>query len=204
MKLQEIIIIGLAVLTYFYYMWRNKLFRPNPVAFGIWTLVRVASVITYKDISDYWIVPLEMLILNIVTVWVAIKRAPRRRRVKLTGQQIACILLAAGALSCKYIPEVPKVVNNLAAQVAMAIGFIPLIQAALHKRHEEPVIPWLLWVVGYGMMSYDVFQLFYTLPSPWYLQYEQIANFSYPFILGVIFDGIVLVLSVRNKYRRMS
>lgn len=195
----EYILLGIAVVWYIIYMFRNKDFTPNPIAFGIWLLVGVTNVITYKDFSTFWKIPGMMLALNVVTFWVALRRAKSHHTKELGTLECICLSIAVAALVLRWLDSIDSTTANLLAQVALAIGFVPLLRRMIRRQEEEPYGPWIMLVIGFIVVSVDV--IIQSIDAPISL-YQKIVEISYPVLLGVVGDAIVVGVSFNIRLNR--
>lgn len=196
-KIEDLILI-LASGSYIAYALKNYLFRPPPATFIIWTIVNFVNVYTYKGISEHWIGPLIMLLLDAAIVVIALVRA-RHWKQPLNRESKTCILIAVAVLLLRVFGQIDDLVGNMLVQVAVGIGFIPLLRSLIQDRKEEPIIPWFLFTVGFALVTWNIYS------DPQFMTkslFHRTVEISYPLVMGVIGDALVVVLTLRNKWLR--
>lgn len=188
-EIAEFIVFLCASILYIYHLTNNKYFIPNPLGFGIWLLADAANLFTYLDFSKFWVGPVIMVLGVLIVVVIGIVRtviSKNKISYKLAILDWFTIILVTSSIVFWIITN-NAVLSNLAIQIVLAMGFIPIIKELIVEKKIEPLLPWTLFSIGFLIV------LIHTLNY-----YERWEELFYP-VIGLFGDLTVLILSGYNK-----
>lgn len=185
----EFIVFLLAMSFYIWHILADKNFIPSPIGFGIWLLADTVNLFTYLDFSKFWVAPVTMVLVALTIVIIAVIRtvkATNKGIYKLGIIDWFAIIISISSLIF-WMATDNAMLSNMAIQVVLAMGFIPVIKELIVEKKIEPLLSWGLVALGFLIV------FIHTLNY-----YEHWEELIYPTVT-VIGDLVILILSGYNK-----
>lgn len=187
----EFVLFFVASILYIVYIIKNKEFIPNLLAFGIWLAADIVN-LTYLDFSEFWIAPVLMVICASIIFTIALIRNKKSKQKinlgNLNWRQFATIVILIISILI-WIFSKDIVVINLCVQIALDMGFIPIIEDLLIHKKQEPLSFWFIFLLGFTVL------LFHTS-----IEYQKWEELVYP-IMGFVGELIIVFLIIYNNTR---
>ena len=185
----EFVIFLLAMSFYIWHILADKNFIPSPIGFGIWLLADTVNLFTYLDFSRFWVGPVIMVLAALSTVIIGIIRTVNtkvKKKYKLAVLDWLAIIISISSLIF-WMATDNAMLSNMAIQLVLAMGFIPVIKELIAEKKIEPLLSWGFFALGFLIV------FIHTLNH-----YEYWEELIYSTV-GVIGDLVILILSGYNK-----
>lgn len=153
---------------------------PHPVSFGIWLIADIINLVTYIQLSKFWVPAAIMLMSATILVIIGIVKMKKTHRERLKILDWVCIGIATLSLLIWGITQ-NALWSYLLIQIVIALGFVPIINKLFHKK-AEPLIPWFIPIVGWIIVCVDVS-----------MSCTSLVELIYPFFNGLLGASVVFV-----------
>lgn len=182
-----------ASLYYIGYIIRDKNFIPNILAFGIWLIADIMNLVTYVRFSDLWVAPVLMIFCALSILIIAIiKYQKSQNKQGINNLDIIDIITIVILFISVFVWKISgdPVTTNLSIQLALGLGFIPVIKALVQEQREEPLWFWGLFLIGFIITLFDTA-----------VRYQRWEELVFP-LVGFIGEVIVVSLIAHNYIKK--
>ncbi len=188
----NIISSAFAFLTYLQYF-RQVLDRksvPNPATWGVWLIVGFLNSWTYTILTKntyqaifLWIITLWVLLIFLYSVF-------QKRFSKISKIEVSFFVIIV-LITAYYLLSKNEVLTHLSLQVVYTLSYIPTIIGLLYRSNVEKVDAWILAFITYSISFVALI----------FSGEDSVIKYVHIVVNGLIGNGIIVILSLKNKIR---
>lgn len=173
----------LSIIPYAIRVYQGKI-TPNLTSWALWALIGLVLLLTYRSSgaeSNVW--PAIFGFINPCLITILILRRSRKL-VCPTLVETICLLCGLCALILWYFVQEQQKLARYAlylAIIADLFAAIPTVVFVWESPHEERPVPWVLFIIGYGMAMFAISE-------------HTVANYALPVYMVIAASNIALPL----------
>lgn len=195
MEIAAVILSILACIAHIYafYLYNvNQLFKegkPPIISWALWALAATINFVSYKEMSDSWIVsllPLSGSIMCIITFFITLFKGKFKK--PKTGDYVVLVLGFLAILLWRFFDS--AIIANFIMIFGGLIAFFPTYKNIVVDPSSEPPKPWFIWSLAFLLGTLVV------LLYKWEGEYE---NLAYPVSAGMGHLFIAVLSKIKNN-----
>jgi hypothetical protein len=162
--------------------------KPNIISWFLWAGLASLNFLTYKSMSQNWIVSLLSLTGSAMCTLTFLISLIKGKFSKLNWVDYAALSLGLISI-CVWALFKSAMYSNFIVLFGASIGFVPTYKSVFSNPRNEPPLPWLLWSTAFFLGFIVVILKF---DGKW-------GNFVYPVSMFILHGGVWIKLIKKNN-----